>query len=198
MIAQLSGKLIYKQPNRVVVDVNGVGYEVNVPLSTFYEVGEIDSELQLSIYTHVREDAILLFGFKSFKEKSTFEHLISVSGVGPKLAITILSGMTVDELVPAIRESNLARLSSIPGVGKKTAERLVVELRDKLAKIDIGPGQSKSLALSAHQEDVVSALVNLGYSRPSAEKAVQKADKDSNDKVVFEDLLKKSLQLFSR
>ena len=198
MIAQLSGKLIHKQPNRVVVDVNGVGYEVNVPLSTFYQLGEVDSELQLSIHTHVREDAILLFGFKTLKEKSIFEYLTSVSGVGPKLAITILSGMTVDELVPAIRESNLARLSSIPGVGKKTAERLVVERRDKLAKIEVDSGKSKSFALAPHQEDVVSALINLGYSKSSAERAVQKADKDFNGEIVFEDLLKKSLQGLSR
>ena len=136
MIAHLSGKLLSKQPNQVIVDVNGVGYEVHVPLSTFYELGEVGSPVQLRIYTHVREDTIALFGFKSANEKLMFEQVTSISGIGPKLGITILSGMPVDELVAAIRQSNLARLTSIPGIGKKTAERLVVELRDKLAKCD--------------------------------------------------------------
>ncbi len=140
MIAHLSGKLLSKQPNQVIVDVNGVGYEVHVPLSTFYELGEIGNPVQLRIYTHVREDTIALFGFKSANEKLMFEQVTSISGIGPKLGITILSGMPVDELVAAIRQSNLARLTSIPGIGKKTAERLVVELRDKLAKLGGGAG----------------------------------------------------------
>jgi len=197
MIAQLLGKLLNKNPSRVIVDVNGVGYEVNVPLSTFYEVGEVGGSVQLLIHTHVREDAIILFGFKSLKEKSTFEYLTSVSGVGPKLAITILSGMTVDELIPAIRQSDLARLSSIPGVGKKTAERLVVELRDKLAGFDTSASHSPSLTLSHQQEDVISALTNLGYPKTAAEHAVQKASRDKTDQ-MFEELLRKSLQVLAR
>jgi Holliday junction DNA helicase RuvA len=144
MIAHLSGKLLSKQPNQLIVDVNGVGYEVNVPLSTFYEIGEIGASVQLLIYTHVREDTIALFGFKSAKEKQMFEQLTSVSGIGPKLGITILSGMSVAELVPAIRESNWVRLTSIPGVGRKTAERLVVELRDKLIKVESIPAGAVS------------------------------------------------------
>lgn len=197
MIAQLLGKLLNKNPSRVIVDVNGVGYEVNVPLSTFYKVGEVGGSVQLLIHTHVREDAILLFGFKSLEEKSTFEYLTSVSGVGPKLAITILSGMTVDELIPAIRQSNLARLSSIPGVGKKTAERLVVELRDKLAGFDTSGSHTQPLTLSHQQEDVISALTNLGYSKSAAERAVQKVSRDTPDQ-MFEELLKKSLQVLAR
>lgn len=199
MIAQLSGTLLDKQPHQVIVDVSGVGYEVHIPLSTFYEVGEIGSSLRLRIHTHVREDAILLFGFNSLKEKSAFEHLTSVSGVGPRLAITILSGMSVDELIPAIRQSNLARLCSIPGVGKKTAERLVVELRDKLAKADPGGGRDpQPPGLSSHQNDVISALMNLGYPKPSAVRAVERAASDAPAEVSFEELLKKALQVLAR
>ncbi len=198
MIAQLSGTLLDKQPHRVIVDVNGVGYEVHVPLSTFYEVGEIGSSIRLRIHTHVREEALILFGFKSLEEKSAFEHLTSVSGVGPRLAITILSGMSVDELIPAIRQSNLARLCSIPGVGKKTAERLVVELRDKLAKADPGGGRPQAPDMPSHQEDVISALMNLGYPKSSAQRAVQRAAGDAPAEVSFEELLRKSLQVLSR
>ena len=171
MIAHLSGKLLSKQPNQVIVDVNGVGYEVHVPLSTFYELGEIGSPVQLRIYTHVREDTIALFGFRTAKEKLMFEQVTSISGIGPKLGITILSGMPADELVVAIRQSNLARLTSIPGIGKKTAERLVVELRDKLAKVGTVPAgeQAATASVSQPQDDVISALVNLGYAKPSAE-----------------------------
>ena len=142
MIAHLSGRLFSKQPNQVIIDVNGVGYEVTVPLSTFYEIGEIGSGVQLLIYTHVREDTLALFGFKTRKEKQMFEQLTSVSGIGPKLGIGILSGMSVDDLVPAIRQNNLGRLTTIPGIGKKTAERLVVELRDKVGKIEMASGEA--------------------------------------------------------
>jgi len=200
MIAHLSGKLLSKQPNQVIVDVNGVGYEVHVPLSTFYEVGEIGSPVQLRIYTHVREDTIALFGFKSAKEKLMFEQVTSISGIGPKLGITILSGMPVDELVAAIRQSNLARLTSIPGIGKKTAERLVVELRDKLAKLGtVTTGeQTTALSVSQPQEDVISALVNLGYAKPSAEKAVQAVLSTSKPAPTFEELLRTALRQLSR
>jgi len=198
MIAHLSGKLISKQPNQVIVDVNGVGYEVHVPLSTFYEVGEIGSPVQLRIYTHVREDTIALFGFKSEKEKLMFEQVTSISGIGPKLGITILSGMPVDELVAAIRQSNLARLTSIPGIGKKTAERLVVELRDKLAKTAPTGEQTSAQSVSQPQEDVISALVNLGYAKPSAERAVQMVVSTSKTEPAFEELLRTALRQLSR
>jgi Holliday junction DNA helicase RuvA len=200
MIAHLSGKLLSKQPNQVIVDVNGVGYEVHVPLSTFYELGEIGSQVQLRIYTHVREDAIALFGFKSTKEKLMFEQVTSISGIGPKLGITILSGMPVDELVVAIRQSNLARLTSIPGIGKKTAERLVVELRDRLAKVGTGPtGEPTAMpSVSLPQEDVISALVNLGYAKPSAEKAVQAVLSTLKTEPAFEELLRTALRQLSR
>ena len=198
MIAHLSGKLLSKQPNQVIVDVNGVGYEVHVPLSTFYEVGEIGSPVQLRIYTHVREDTIALFGFKSAKEKLMFEQVTSISGIGPKLGITILSGMPVDELVAAIRQSNLARLTSIPGIGKKTAERLVVELRDKLAKTVPTGEQTAAQSVPQPQEDVISALVNLGYAKPSAEKAVQAVLSTSKPEPAFEELLRTALRQLSR
>jgi Holliday junction DNA helicase RuvA len=200
MIAHLSGKLLSKQPNQVIVDVNGVRYEVHVPLSTFYELGEIGNPVQLRIYTHVREDTIALFGFKSSNEKLMFEQVTSISGIGPKLGITILSGMPVDELVTAIRQSNLARLTSIPGIGKKTAERLVVELRDKLSKLG-GASTGEQLAAqsgSQPQEDVVSALVNLGYAKPAAEKAVHTVVSNSKTEPAFEELLRTALRQLSR
>jgi len=200
MIAYLAGRLFEKRPNRIVVDVQGVGYEVHIPLSTFYELGEVSTEVQLQIHTHVREDALALFGFKTTQEKKVFEHLTSVSGIGPKLAITILSGMSVAELVPAIRQGNLSRLVSIPGVGKKTAERLVVELRDKLAKIEelAAPAQAPISGLTPHQEDVISALSNLGYPKAVAERAVEKASAEIGSGGTFEALLRKSLQMFSK
>jgi Holliday junction DNA helicase RuvA len=177
-----------------------VGYEVHVPLSTFYEIGEIGSPVQLRIYTHVREDTIALFGFKSANEKLMFEQVTSISGIGPKLGITILSGMPVEELVAAIRQSNLARLTSIPGIGKKTAERLVVELRDKLAKVVAVPAgeQAAKASVLQPQDDVISALVNLGYAKPSAEKAVQTVVSASKTEPVFEELLRTALRQLSR
>src|SRR2546423_13077255 len=135
MIAHLSGTLLSKQATSVILDVGGVGYEVMIPLSTFYELEEVGSKVQLRIYTHVREDALQLYGFKSTRERELFMRLISVSGIGPKLGITLLSGMSADEMIASIRNNNLARLTLIPGVGRKTAERLVVELRDKVASL---------------------------------------------------------------
>jgi len=200
MIAYLSGILLTKHPNQLIIDVNGVGYEVTIPLSTFYETGEIGSPVQLQVYTHVREDIISLFGFKSVREKSLFEHLISVSGIGPKLGIIILSGMSSEELIPAIREGNLAKLTSIPGVGKKTAERLVVELRDKLSRFEalstaISAGGAP---LSQAQDDVLSALVNLGYPKNMAEKALENILSTNSAEQGFENLLKSVLQSLSR
>jgi Holliday junction DNA helicase RuvA len=200
MIAYLSGRLLIKRPNQLIVDVNGVGYEVTIPLSTYYETGEIGSPVQLQVYTHVREDTIALFGFKSVREKSLFEHLISVSGIGPKLGITILSGMSSEELIPAIREGNLAKLTSIPGVGKKTAERLVVELRDKLMRFEAlsTTVSAEGAPFSNAQEDVLSALVNLGYPKNMAEKSLQKALSVKSVEQGFESLLKSVLQHLSR
>ena len=198
MIAHLSGTLLSKEPHQVIIDVNGVGYQVHVPLSTFYEVGEIGSSIRLRIHTHVREDALLLFGFKSQEEKSAFEHLTSVSGVGPKLALTILSGMDVNELIPAIRQSNSARLCLIPGVGKKTAERLVVELRDKLARIVPDEPRPQVPGPPSLQGDVVSALLNLGYPKSSAERAFERAARDAPAEGSMEELIKAALRVLSR
>src|SRR5947207_2161617 len=137
MIAHLAGTLLEKQATSVIVDVGGVGYEVTIPLSTFYELEEPGSRVQLRIYTHVREDALQLYGFKTLRERELFTRIISVSGIGPKLGITLLSGMSADEMISAIRQNNLARLTLIPGVGRKTAERLVVELRDKIESLAV-------------------------------------------------------------
>ena len=200
MIAHLSGKLLSKQPNQVVIDVQGVGYLVNIPLSTFYEIGDPGAAIQLLIHTHVREDTIALFGFQTAKEKHLFEQLTSVSGIGPKLGVTVLSGMSVDELVPAIRQGNLARLTLIPGVGKKTAERMVVELRDKLSKVEAAWTETLSPIgiIPDVKDDVISALVNLGYPRPSAERGIQKAIAATSPDQAFEVLLKRSLQELSK
>jgi holliday junction DNA helicase RuvA len=200
MIAYLSGRLLEKHPNKIILDVQGVGYEVQIPLSTFYELGDLSALTQLHIHTHVREDTLALFGFKTPAEKQIFELLTSVSGIGPKLAVTILSGMSVAELIPAIRQGNHSRLVAIPGVGKKTAERLVVELRDKLAKFELGesPAQILSSNFTPHQEDVISALVNLGYPKGVADRAVEKAAASLGSEGSFEALLRKSLQLLSK
>ena len=198
MIAHLSGTLLSKEPQQVVIDVNGVGYEVHVPLSTFYELGELGSSVQLRIHTHVREDTLQLFGFKTLEEKSAFEHLTSVSGVGPRLALTILSGMSVQELIPAIRQSNATRLCLIPGVGKKTAERLVVELRDKLARTAPDEPRPQVPGPSSLQEDVVSALVNLGYPKATAVRAFQEAAREASAEESMEVLIKAALQVLSR
>jgi Holliday junction DNA helicase RuvA len=177
MISHLRGRLFEKQPNRVIVDVNGVGYDVYVPLSTFYELTEPGGEVTLRIHTHVREDALLLFGFATLLELQLFERLISVSGIGPKLALAVLSGLEPVELLAAIRTANVARLTGIPGIGKKTAERIGLELKDKMASI--APGEPQAAAPGdageALRTDVLSALMNLGYHRPLAERAVSAA-----------------------
>ena len=203
MIAYLSGKLLEKEANTVIVDVNGVGYEVSIPLSTFYELGEIGEEVSLRIQTVVREDAFQLFGFKSLREKELFLLLISVSGIGPKSAITALSGMSADEIISAIRTNNLARLNSIPGVGKKTAERLVIELRDKIVKLSAIAGEemkSEGIPMSSGDlvfDDAISALTNLGYQRPAAEKALKQAMQEGTEMSV-QKLLRRSLQLLAK
>ncbi len=205
MIAFLSGKLLEKEANLVIVDVGGVGYEVIIPLSTFYDLGEAGEEVSLRIYTHVREDVFQLFGFKTVRERELFLLLISVSGIGPKSAVTALSGMSADEIISAIRQNNLARLNSIPGVGRKTAERLVIELRDKIAKLSALSSEEMKAEGSASEqasegdiyEDALSALVNLGYQRNAAEKALKQAMQEGTELSV-QKLLRRSLQLLAK
>ncbi|MGB6432161.1 MAG: Holliday junction branch migration protein RuvA [Candidatus Acidiferrales bacterium] len=194
MIAQLRGMLVDKRPNQLIVEVGGVGYLVNIPLSTFYAVGGLREEIVLLVHTHVREDSLALYGFLTAREKHLFEMLLSASGVGPTLALKILSGMSADELGPAIREGDIARLTRIPGVGKKTAERMVVELRDKLgsAEKDAQPAAGRG-GISG---DVVSALLNLGYDSRAAEAAVERAGRDGGAG-NFEALLRGALQVLS-
>lgn len=195
MIAHLRGRISEKHPNRVIVDVNGVGYDVFVPLSTFYGLGEAGAETALRIHTHVREDALLLYGFATLLEQELFERLIGVSGIGPKVALAVLSGIEPQELIRAIERGDIARLTSIPGVGKKTSERIVLELKDRLPR---GPAAAAlagetAVAPSAIQDDVISALVNLGYHRPLAEKAAASAVKIAPD-AGFERTLKQALR----
>ena len=196
MIAHLRGRLLTKHPNQVVVETGGVGYEVAISVPTFSSLPAAGSEVSLHIYTHVREDLIALYGFLRPAEKQLFEKLIGVSGIGPKLAITVLSGMPADELAGAIRGNDAARLTRIPGIGRKTAERLVLELRDKLSfaapgEIPVPP------AATALEEDVLSALVNLGYPRAVAEKAVLSAAKNGTDQ-SFEAMFKRTLAALSK
>jgi len=192
MIGQLRGSLADKRPNQVLVDVGGVGYLVAVPLSTYAALGDLHTEVTLLIHTHVREDALSLYGFLTSREKHFFELLLSASGVGPSLALKILSGMNVDELVPAIRTGDVARLTRIPGVGRKTAERMVVELKDKLEAVAV---EEKPAAASPAgiEADVLSALMNLGYDGRAAESAVREAKREAGAN-NFEKLLKASLQ----
>lgn len=201
MIAFLSGKLLEKGANTVIIDVGGVGYEVAIPLSTFYQLGEAGSDVQLRIYTHVREDAFQLFGFSTTRDRDLFLKLIAVQGVGARSAITMLSGMNADEIITAIRANNLAKLTAIPGVGKKTAERLVVELRDKIADI-AGSAEAVTAAGAVGNgdgvfDDALSALVNLGYQKNAAEKALQQAA-ESGTEMSVQKLLKAALQRLAR
>lgn len=202
MIAYLSGKLLEKHANTAIVDVGGVGYEVSIPLSTFYELGEVGSDVQLRIYTHVREDAIQLFGFKTLRERDLYLRLISVQGIGAKSGITMLSGMSADEIIMAIRTNDLARLKSIPGVGLKTAERLVIELRDKVGELSESGSALDAATRTAPPadavfEDALSALINLGYQRSAAEKALQQAASEGTEMSV-QKLLRRSLQTLAK
>jgi Holliday junction DNA helicase RuvA len=178
MIAHLRGKLLAKHPNQAIVETSGVGYEVNISVPTFSELPANGSEVALYIHTHVREDVIALYGFLRPTDKQLFEKLMTVSGIGAKLAITILSGMAADELASAIRSNDLARLTKIPGIGRKTAERMVLELRDKLPSM-AGVSVTTTPAITPVEEDVLSALVNLGYQRPAAEKVLASVIKNS-------------------
>jgi Holliday junction DNA helicase RuvA len=199
MIGLLRGQLADKRPNQILVDVGGVGYQVSIPLSTFYSLGELRDEVTVLIHTHLREDSIALYGFLTAREKQLFELLLSASGVGPVLALKILSGMSVDDLVPAIRGGDLLRLTRIPGVGRKTAERMVVELRDKLVALQARePEHVAPAGRTGLEADVISALLNLGYERRVAEKAVEDGAASDGANDSFEALLRVTLQQLSR
>jgi holliday junction DNA helicase RuvA len=200
MIAHLRGKLLTKHPNQVIVETSGVGYEVNISVPTFSELPATGSEVALHIHTHVREDVIALYGFLRPAEKQLFEKLMTVSGIGAKLAITILSGMAADDMAAAIRGNDVARLTRIPGIGKKTAERMVLELRDKLPPASGTPTPTLPV-MSAIEEDVLSALVNLGYQRPAAEKALAGAARHGDKSQVsgsFDALFREALSTLSK
>jgi Holliday junction DNA helicase RuvA len=196
VIAQVHGRLLRKGPQEAVVDVGGVGYRVTIPLSTFYRIGEPGQEVTLLTHTHVREDALALFGFLTAAEQALFERLIEVSGVGPKLAVSILSGIEAPELVAALRASDVVRLTRIPGVGKKTAERLVLELKDKVQGLAAAEEPAPAApAGGGTKDDLVSALLHLGYSRPEAERGADRALKEGEGR--FEDLLRRTLRVLS-
>jgi Holliday junction DNA helicase RuvA len=208
MIAHLSGKLLSKQANNVIVDVGGVGYEVTIPFSTFYDLenASAGAKIELHIYTHVREESLQLFGFKTVRERDLFLKLISVSGIGPKLGINMLSSMSAHEIIASIRTNNLARLTSIPGVGQKTAERLVIELRDKIAELsspaleeEFGAktGEAPPSTQDAIRDDTLSALINLGYQKPAAEKAITAAIQEGGN-ISVEIILRRALRLLAK
>jgi len=194
VIAHLRGQIFSKTPNSVILDCNGVGYELAISVATFTELGNEGTEAKLHVHTHVREDALALFGFADLTEKRLFEKLLTISGIGPKLAITVLSGISADRLVGAIRAGDHATLTKIPGIGKKTAERVVLELKDKLDDMTgIAPAQPAAPSLGAVADDVLSALVNLGYPRPIAQKAVETAAKDPTVASDFEKLFRAAM-----
>ena len=200
MIAFLRGQVVDKQPNRVIIDIQGVGYDVHVPLSTFYEIGDEGTDVALRVYTHVREDALQLYGFLTELERRLFERLIAISGIGPRLAIAVLSGMEPRDLVTAVQRADVARLTGIPGVGKKTAERIVLELKDRLAQIVVPAAADAAETTSGPDRlrgDLLSALQNLGYHRPQAEKAIEAAVKSMTDP-TFEQALKSALRELMR
>jgi Holliday junction DNA helicase RuvA len=199
MIAFLRGRVLDKHPNRIVVDVNGVGYELYVPLSTYYDVGDPGTDVALHVHTHVREDSLQLFGFLTPLEQLLFERLIGISGIGPKLAIAVLSGIDSRELVASVQRADVARLTRIPGIGKKTAERIVLELKDRLADVAVSAADTgvDQPPLDRLRDDLVSALENLGYHRPLAEKAADAA-RARNGGAAFEDALKSALRELMR
>jgi Holliday junction DNA helicase RuvA len=199
MIALLNGTLLEKAPSRLIVDVGGVGYDVQVPLSTFYVVGEPGAAIALRIHTHVREDVIALYGFATPLEQDLFERLIAISGIGPKLALAVLSGIEPADLVKAVRLQDVARLTAIPGIGKKTAERIGLELKDRLPASMAAAGQARAAATPRDQirDDLMSALLNLGYQRPAAEKAIDRVATAGAD-LRFEQALKDVLRALVR
>jgi Holliday junction DNA helicase RuvA len=191
MIGYLKGILSEKKPNSLILDVNGVGYLVNIPVSTFLELPDEGSTLALFIYTHVREETLALYGFRTMREKVLFEKLISVSGIGPKVAISFLSGMSADELIPAIQNQDIGKLSTIPGVGRKTAERVSLELREKIPQLLSESAQAPQE--KPMREDLISALVNLGYQQSLAERIIKNVLDKSKSDASFEELLKSAL-----
>jgi Holliday junction DNA helicase RuvA len=200
MIAFLRGRVLEKQPNRIIIDVQGVGYEVHVPLSTYYDVGDEGADIAVRVYTHVREDALQLYGFLTDLERQLFERLIGISGIGPKLAIAILSGVDSRELVAAVQRGDVARLTAIPGIGKKTAERIVLELRDRLSQLAVPVAAAAAPAAAGPDRlrgDLVSALQNLGYHRPQADKAVESTLTATPD-ATFEQALRQVLRELMR
>jgi Holliday junction DNA helicase RuvA len=196
VIAQLRGRVLRKTPQEVVVDVGGVGYRVAIPVTTFYRLGEEGAEVSLRVHTHVREDTLALFGFLTVHEHALFERLIQVAGVGPKLAVNILSGIEAADLAAALRGSDVARLTRIPGVGKKTAERLVLELKDKMPPVLVPAAEAEAPAPATPKEDLLSALGHLGYSRGEAERGVERALREDGAG-RFEDLLRRALRIVS-
>lgn len=194
MIAHLQGRLLRKRPQEAVVDVQGVGYRVQIPLSTFYKLPPEGESLELRTHTHVREDSLQLFGFLTQEEQDLFERLIAVSGVGPKVALNILSGIEAPELAEALRTADVARLTRVPGVGKKTAERLVLELKDKMPAP--GPTAPSPSPASATRRDLVSALVHLGYSQPEADRVAERVLREDAG-ARFEDALRRALRLLA-
>jgi Holliday junction DNA helicase RuvA len=200
MIAFLRGRVLDKQPNKVIVDVQGVGYELHVPLSTYYDIGDTGDEVALRVHTHVREEALQLYGFLTPLEQQVFERLISISGIGPKLGIAVLSGIETRELVVAVQRGDVGRLTSVPGIGKKTAERIVLELKDRLAPLVVPAGVDAVAGGSPVDRlrgDLVSALQNLGYHRPAAEKAVD-TTLSSTSEPSFEQALRSALRELMR
>ena len=198
MIAHLKGKLTHKSPVAIIIDVNGVGYQVFVPLSTFYALPELESEISLGIHTHMREEALKLFGFYTIDEKIIFEKLITINKVGPKLALTILSGMPPADILSTINSNDIVKLSTIPGIGRKTAERLILEMRDKLEGLSLDFVATKNLGPEKGLfDDALSALVNLGYKKSQAELALKKVYAESADDNSIENLIKDSLNLLS-
>ena len=198
MIAHLTGKLTHKSPVAIIIDVNGVGYQVFIPLSTFYALPELESKISLGIHTHMREEALKLFGFYTIDEKKIFEKLITINKVGPKLALTILSGMPPADILSTIDSNDIVKLSTIPGIGRKTAERLILEMRDKLDGLSLdfvakkSPGPEKGLF-----DDALSALVNLGYKKSQAEQTLKKVYAEKVGDTSIENLIKDCLNLLS-
>lgn len=200
MIAFLRGRVLEKQPNRIIIDVQGIGYEVHVPLSTYYDVGDEGADVTVRVHTHVREDALQLYGFLTDLERQLFERLIGISGIGPRLAIAVLSGVDARDLLTAVQRGDVARLTAIPGIGKKTAERIVLELRDRLSHLAVAPVAGAPAPAPEGERmrgDLVSALLNLGYHRPQAEKAADSAVSVSAD-TTFELALKHALRELMR
>jgi Holliday junction DNA helicase RuvA len=197
MIAHIQGRLHFKSPEHLIIDVDGLGYQIQVPLTTFYDLPEVGNTVALHIHTHVREDALQLYGFQSHEEKALFVQLMSIAGIGPRLAVNILSGITPAELAKTIHQGDLARLVSIPGVGRKTAERMMIEMRDKLPAVALGQELAAPIRLAASDaiiEDALSALLNLGYKKGVAQQAIKQAQQHIQAEVSLENLLKEALR----